>query len=46
MWDSWASNGFWFNYAISKGWDVDGAYWSALHESGDEKLENGNELDR
>ncbi|KAI4650646.1 hypothetical protein J4E93_003003 [Alternaria ventricosa] len=40
MRDSWASNKFWFNLAMSDSWSIDAVYWAALHKPGDEVLDN------
>jgi hypothetical protein len=40
MRDSWTSNKFWFNQAMSDSWSIDGVYWAALHKPGDEVLDD------
>lgn len=39
MRESWESKQFWFDYGIRKSFDVDAVYWAALHEPGQEKLD-------
>lgn len=36
MRDSWATGRFWFDYGIRKSFDIDAVYWAALHEDGDD----------
>jgi hypothetical protein len=39
MRESWATGRFWFDYGIRKSFDVDAVYWAALHEEGDDVLD-------
>jgi hypothetical protein len=39
MRDSWATGRFWFDYGIRKSFDIDAVYWAALHEDGDDALD-------
>lgn len=39
MRDSWKSGRFWFDYGIRKSMDVDEIYWNALHQEGDDVLD-------
>jgi hypothetical protein len=39
MRDSWATGRFWFDYGIRKSFDIDEVYWAALHEDGDDVLD-------
>ncbi|KAJ4348506.1 uncharacterized protein N0V89_009883 [Didymosphaeria variabile] len=41
MRESWKTKRFWFNYGIRKSFDVDAVYWAALHEDGDDVLDEG-----
>ncbi|KAI4672360.1 uncharacterized protein J4E78_000861 [Alternaria triticimaculans] len=40
MRDSWTSNRFWFNLAMSDSWSIDAVYWAALHKPGNEVLDD------
>jgi hypothetical protein len=40
MRDSWATGRFWFDYGIRKSFDIDAVYWAALHQDGDDVLDD------
>ena len=40
MRDSWATKRFWFDYGIRKSFDIDAVYWGALHQDGDDMLDD------
>jgi hypothetical protein len=40
MRDSWATGRFWVDYGIRKSLDIDEVYWAALHEEGDDVLDD------
>jgi len=40
MREAWESKRFWFNYGIRKSFDIDAVYWAALHEVGDEDIDD------
>ena len=40
MRDFWATGRFWFDYEIRKSFDIDVVYWTALHNDGDDVLDD------